>query len=467
MSNLPAPPEHALAKYAVNLSFNDINDKARRHVADLIFDTVGVAIGAYAKGHASGLIAEDHAMDTYSGAGDSCLWSGRATLPADMAAFCNGTWAEILDYQDVVVDPRNNGHAGVTIVPAAMAVADREGSSGEELIAAVSAGLEVTLAVLRAVGRRHRSEGRGFRTTSIASPLGAAVACGKLLNLNHSQMLNAMGIAGACAPNGLMPSLSPANGSFGMDKDLANGIAAQLGVNAADLAKRGMTASDRVVTGELGIIASHGHGDGEMLQTPMSDAPNMGAIALKKFAACYGVHSAMEATIDLVSEHQLKPEQIDKITVGVKADSAVTLATTVVSNHMAARFSLPYAVASAVIRGLNSSEKDFEEPAIFDQDVIGFMDKIEIIADKELTDFHVKTGGFPAHIEIHTLGEKKEKTIHYPTGSMQRPMTWDDLKEKFSALTKDHFPQETLMKIMECGNSLHEIENIRDFTKLF
>ncbi|MBL4602711.1 MAG: MmgE/PrpD family protein, partial [Emcibacteraceae bacterium] len=250
------PPEYALAKYACDLSFDDIDANDQQHISHMIFDVVGISIGAYIKGHKSGLINEDMVLERYSSPTGCQLWSGRGKVPADQAASCNGTWAEILDFQDVVVDPRNNGHLGVTVIPSAIAVAEREGKSGADLITAVAAGLEVAIAVLRAVGRLHRSEGRGFRTTSIAGPLGAAVACAKLLDLDQVGMLNAMGIAGACSPNGLMPSLSAANGLFGMDKDWVNGMAAQLGVNSADLAKRGMTGSHAVVSGEMGIVAS-------------------------------------------------------------------------------------------------------------------------------------------------------------------------------------------------------------------
>jgi 2-methylcitrate dehydratase PrpD len=77
----------------------------------------------------------------------------------------------------------------------------------------------VTLAVLRAVGGAHRAQGRGFRTSSIGSPIGATVACARLLGLDLDQTLNAMGIVGACANKGLMPSLSPRRGNFGDDKD--------------------------------------------------------------------------------------------------------------------------------------------------------------------------------------------------------------------------------------------------------
>lgn len=461
-----APPEWALAKYACDLSFNDVDDDAKLQISKMIFDAICISIGAYNEKHASGLINENFILENNQRESGPSLWSGRGSLPADLAALCNGTWAEILDFQDVVVDPRNNGHLGVTIIPAALAVAEREHSSGADLITAVAAGLEVAIAVLRAVGRRHRSEGRGFRTTSIAGPLGAAVACAKLLKLDVEQVLSAMGIAGACSPNGLMPSLSPANGTFGMDKDWVNGMAAQLAVNAADLAERGLTGSDRVVTGEMGILASHSHGDAQALEAPLSGTPNIRSISLKKYACCYGVHSAMEASIELCTRNQLSPNDLDKIIVRVKADSAKTLSTRNITNHMAARFSLPYAVASAIVRKDNSSMHDFEEPAIFDQTVLDLMKKIEVMADPELTDFHRQTGGFPACVEIHAGNLSVENRIDYPLGSSQRPMSWDDLRSKFVELTKDHFSTKQQQNIMTAGKSLATMQDIGHLTRL-
>lgn len=459
-------PEWALAKYAYDLTFSDIDENAKQHIAKMIFDVIIISIGAYNENHASGKINEDFILENNSCTTGSKLWSGRGKMPANLAALCNGTWAEILDYQDVVVDPRNNGHLGVTIIPAAFAVAERENSSGADLITAVAAGLEVAIAVLGAVGRRHRSDGRGFRTTSLAGPLGAAVACAKLQKLDAKEILYAMGIAGACSPNGLMPSLAPANGSFGMDKDWVNGQAAQLGVNAADLAKRGMTASERVVTGEMGIVASHGHGDGQELISPKSGTPNISKISLKKYACCYGVHSAMDAVKMLCIEKQILPDRLDKIIVRVKADSAKTLSTRKISNHMAARFSLPYAVALAAIKKDDISMHDFEEPAIFDQKAIDLMDKVEIVADEELTEFHVLTGGFPAQVELFCGDAKYTERVDYPVGSSQRPMSWNDLKDKFAELTAKHYSDDQRRKILSAGNKLPAAQDINQLSKL-
>lgn len=459
-------PEWALAKYAHDLSFSDIDENSQKQISKMIFDVFIISIGAYSENHASGKINEDFILENNRCETGSTLWSGRGKMPANLAALCNGTWAEILDYQDVVVDPRNNGHLGVTIIPAAFAVAEREKSSGAELITAIAAGLEAAIAALKAVGRKHRSDGRGFRTTSLAGPLGAAVACAKLLRLDIKQILYAMGIAGACSPNGLMPSLAPANGSFGMDKDWVNGQAAQLAVNAADLAKRGMTASERVVTGEMGIVASHGHGDGQELIAPTSGTPNISKISLKKYACCYGVHSAMEAAKILCLEKQIIPEELDKIIVRVKADSAKTLSTRKITNHMAARFSLPYSVALAIVKKDDISMHHFEEPAIFDPTIINLMDKVEIVADQELTNFHIQTGGFPAVIELYAGDKIYKERVDYPVGSSQRPMSWDDLEDKFCELTLKHFTAEQRQKIMSAGKTISVIKDVNQLSQL-
>ncbi|MDG1022197.1 MAG: MmgE/PrpD family protein [Emcibacteraceae bacterium] len=464
--NSDTSPDWLLAKYAYELSYSDIDESARDHIVQMIFDVIIISIGAYNEKHGSGLINEDFNLKHNKSEEGSTLWSGRGKMPANLAALCNGTWAEILDYQDVVVDPRNNGHLGVTIIPAAFAVAEREGSSGEELITAIAAGLEVAIAVLRAVGRRHRSEGRGFRTTSIAGPLGASVACAKLLNLDIKQIAYTMGMAGACSPNGLMPSLAPGNGSFGMDKDWVNGQAAQLAVNSADLVKHGMTASDRVVTGEMGIVASHSHGDGQELKVPKGGTPNISNISLKKYACCYGVHSAIEAAKAICIDKGINSDDIDKVFVQVKADSAKTLSTRKISNHMAARFSLPYAVALAVIKKDDISMHDFEEPAIFDQKIIQMMERIEIIADEDLTEFHVQTGGFPGKVEIVVGDIKYSERIDYPAGSSQRPMSWGDMGHKSAELTANHYSDEQRQKIITAGKEIPAVHDINQFSKL-
>ena len=174
----------------------------------------------------------------------------------------------------------------------------------------------------------------------------------------------------------------------------------------------------------------------------------------------------MEASIELCTHNQFSPIDLEKVIVRVKADSAKTLATRNITNHMASRFSLPYAVASAIVRKENSSMHDFEEPAIFDQDVLDLMNKIDIVADQELTNFHKQTGGFPAHVEMNAGKLNVTLRIDYPVGSSQRPMSWDDLEAKFVELTKDQYSCEQQQNIMNAGKTLEIMQDIGGLTRL-
>ena len=457
--------EADLVAYALALGYDDMAEDQRAHIVNLVIDVFGTAIGAAALGHESGAICEAYALGRRAGGGshEATLWSGNGRLPGDEAALCNSTWAEVLDYQDVIVRPRNNGHAGEIIVPAAIAIAEFVKADGKSLIAAIAAGLEVTIAILDAVGRRHRSEGRGFRTTAIAAPLGASIACAKLLGLDADQTLNALGIAGACAVSGLMPSLAPSEGRFGMDKDLAIGLAAQLAVNAARLAQRGMTASHAVITGERGIFASHAHGDARPLVLPAHGAPNVRDAALKKYAASYGVHASVEAVLTIMAAQTLRPDEIQKIIVRVKDDSVETLSARTLANHVAARFSLPYCVASAAMRG-RCEIADFEPDAIQDRGVRDMMTRVELVADPALTDFHRQTGSFPGEVELVTARGRFALRIDYPRGTRQRPMDSHDVDAKFRALTARRFSREAQDGFLALARGLEGLADVGELT---
>ena len=109
---------------------------------------------------------------------------------------------------------------------------------------------------------------------------------------------------------------------------------------------------------------------------------------------------------------------------------------------------------------------DFEEPAIFDQSVLDLMEKIEVVADPDLTDFHKQTGGFPARVEIHAGGLIVDHRIDYPAGSSQRPMSWDDLSSKFIELTKDHFSNKQQQNIMDAGKSIATTQDVGHLIRL-
>ena len=317
-------PEAALADYVLGLRLEDVPAEVRAYARMILLDCIGIAAGASARDMPSARIAAAWSRD--NGAGPAALWSGGGRVSAETAAFVNATQAEVLDFQDVVVDGRNNGHVAVAMIPALIAVAEHAGASGAEALAALIAGIETQLAILRALGRRHREDGRGFRTTTISAPLSAALACARVLGLDREAALNALGLAAVLHPAGLLVSLAPENDAFGMDKDFANGQAAAVAVKASLLAARGVAASGQAVSGVSGLIESYAFGDGRPLVPPVPGRFETCRVALKRYPACYGCHAAIEAALALRAEDGLAdPAAFQSVRVRVKKAAAETL----------------------------------------------------------------------------------------------------------------------------------------------
>ncbi|HTI84441.1 MAG TPA: MmgE/PrpD family protein [Acetobacteraceae bacterium] len=140
-------------------------------------------------------------------------------------------------------------HPGATLVPSALAIAQEQGSSGRELLTAVTAGFEVMYRIGRAT--MHSNERHGFHAPGTTGPFGAAVAVGHLLKLDTETMTSALWIAGSLA-GGLMEFARSGTGA--MVKRLHLGRAAESGVLAACLAADGFTGPRTVLEGDAGFL---------------------------------------------------------------------------------------------------------------------------------------------------------------------------------------------------------------------
>ena len=94
------------------------------------------------------------------------------------------------------------------------------------------------------------------------------------------------------------------------------------------------------------------------------------------------------------------------------------------------------------------------------------MDRIELVADPELTQFHEKTGGFPAIVELYREGQMTEARIDYPVGSAQRPMAWDDLAGKFRELTEGRWNHDTSQEIETRAADFLGQDDVRNLMRL-
>lgn len=401
-----------------------------------------VAIAHYARKHRVGGTAHDEVAIEMGETG-TAVWGSGLCAPVLDAAFLNGSAGEALDFQEVLLNGRNNGHAAVVIVPAVLALAQQRGASPDAVLRALRVGFVANIGLGEALGRAHRTEGRGFRTTSLTATPAAALACAVLVGADLDVALAAVGIASCALPAGLLSAMSPAVGSYSQDKDLSVGFSARHALHSALLAEAGATGPEAPISGDKGWLASFASGSADLayLETAPEDR-DLSTYSIKLFPANFGCQAAIRCAIELGSE--IDASLVERLEVNVKSSSAQSLSTRSIDNHLAARFSLPFAVASAFIRK-RSELADFEGEAVSDPAVLDFMTRVEVTGDDEFEARHLDLGIFPARVTaIGPEGVIAERAFDGPFHAMAQA----EMDALFAAKLRSLTDTETAAKLL-------------------
>lgn len=293
---------------------------------------------------------------------------GRAASARD-AALANGVAAHVLDYDDVL--PVMNGHPSATVVPAALAVAERLDASGTELLAAVVAGIETSARVGASVAPAH--DARGFHTTGTAGAVGAAAACARLHRLDAGRTETALGLAVAQAAG--------VKCMFGsMAKSLHAGHAAAAGVLAAELAASGFTSGRDALAAEQGFGAAFAGGaDHRVLGAPFGEPWYVLDTIFKVHAACYYANATIEAM--LAARASVPPASVESVELAVHPVQLATCRVAEPTTPLEGKFSLPFAGALALVRG-RAGEPDFSPSSLADPEVARLRARVRVVADR-------------------------------------------------------------------------------------
>jgi 2-methylcitrate dehydratase PrpD len=232
-----------LATYASGLTLSDISEKARTVGKHALLDWLGVTLAGSQEPLVG--ILRDQAQAEGLGSQSTLLGLG-AKGSASQAALINGTAGHALDYDDV--HPSVGGHPSVPVAPVAFALAERDGKSGADLLAAFIAGVETEARVGTLIGD---ARDNGWHQTSTVGVFGGAAAAASLLGLDAETTTHAFGIAGTQAA-GVMASFGT------MCKPLHAGMAAESGLRAAEWAARGFTGATDMIEHPRGFAATHG-----------------------------------------------------------------------------------------------------------------------------------------------------------------------------------------------------------------
>lgn len=445
-----------LADHVAGTTYERLPPVAVEAAKKSIFDTLGVTLAASGVEPAvQGVV--DLVRET-GGRPEATVLAFGDRVPALTAAFANGAMAHCLDFDDQT--PWGQ-HSASSIVPAALAVAERRGGvPGREMIAAVAAGQDVFARLRRHVGWR-----KDWNLSTVLGVFAAASATGRLLGLTPEQMAHALGIA-SMQSSGVMEVVAGTGSNL---RALYAGFSAKGAVLAALLADNGVTGVEHLFEGEHGVFATYfgGQYDRDAILADLGH-DYQGSTTLYKLWPSVGTsHSHIQATIDIVVKHDLAVEDIDKIRVHVGDYHDLMCrpleARRAPATPVDAKFSLPFLVAvAAVRRGVRVA--DFSAEGLRDPEVLAVARKVVPVADPDL-DWKLELP--PGRVEVLLRDGRRFSQVGAPVpGSPEAPLTWGDLARKFGDCAAAAVSPPTEQRIETAACMAQHLEELDDVTEL-
>lgn len=378
------------------------------------------------------------------------------------AAFINGTTAEAIEAQDGLRFGGN--HPVSAVIPAAFVMSESLGLTGARLIEAVVAGYEVANRAAAAMHPFHTLS--GFLPTGTCGTLGAAVAVSKLMGHGYPEMLNAIGNAGYILPISMAEQLM---GGYTV-KIVQGGQAASAAIMAAGLAGKGITGSPYVLEGTelkggFTQITMKVDAKPERITDKLGEYYSIMDIYFKPYTACRHTHGAAQATLMLMKEKKVLPDDIDSIMVSTYGVAALAVGKGVPEggSFVSAQFSIPHVVAACIIDGALGPAQ-LTERRIIDPSLIALAKKVTVKMDDDLNKMYPDKTASRVEIMLKS-GERLTKQVDIPKGDPRDPMDAGDIVEKLKFFAGSRSSKK-LERIVDEILGLEKAKNIGELISL-
>ncbi len=454
-STAPTLSAH-IARFAAGLRYEDLSPEAVYQAKRFLLDSLGCALG--------GLLQHDvkialGVLDEIAGPGPATVIGTGKRMDPVSASLANALMIRVMDYNDIYwkQDPSHPSD----LIPAAMAGAERAGGDGRELIAGIVLGHEFEMRFCEAAVPGIRERGWHHATlTAFVSP----IVAGRMLHLDADRIQHAIGIsASRHATLGAVTA-----GRLTMMKNTVDPMATQSGVLAALLAEKGYTGPEHVIEGKEGIVHCLGPDwKLEVLTGGLGESWRITSCGMKFFPTEALTHAPISAVLDLVHEHDLKPEQVETVTIRSLARAADILADpSKYDPHSkeTADHSLPYVIAAALV-DRQVTPAQFRPEKIEDPVIRAQLPKVKVVADPEIERV------FPAlqrvAVTIQTAdGNEVARTLDFPKGDPRNPLSDREIEEKFDALAGPVMAAGARRRLKDAVWALDEAGPVSEFLAL-
>lgn len=457
-------PDYAetFAAFSSSLSVKDMPAEALTAAKTNLFDTLACATAGISANGVKDLIG---VVADWGGKAEASIWCTGTRLPAHHAAWINGMMAHARDYDDT--HDAAVLHAGVPVIPAAIAAAEMKGNaSGADLIAGIAAGLELIsrLGVATTIGIIES----GFIYTSLFGHFAATAAAARVMGFDVEQTINAIGIAYSQAAGTHQVTRDAA-----LTKRMQPGFAAKTALISVTLTKAGIRGARNTFEGVDGLFRTYlrGRYDPAVLRDGLGKRFEFMNLSYKPYPCCRFDHTAIDAALDVRRQMSGDVSDVRTISARVNKQAFEAVCTPIAMRKapetiVQAQFSIPFTVACALVKG-SVGLVDFTEAGLRNAAVRALAQKVDARIDETIErDWSRKIS--PTHLVVETGRGTFEARVDYPRGHAAAPMSTADFERKMAGcleISGVRWPADTIGRLRAAIDGLERAPRGADVIK--
>jgi 2-methylcitrate dehydratase PrpD len=446
-----------VAEFVTATQHRDITPEIAQVAKKHILDTLGVCVaGVPAEGSA---IVRKYIDSLGCSSGTATIFGTAQRAIPRFAALANAAAMHADDYDDTYHPTRF--HPSAPVLAATIAEAEHTGVSGRDVLTAFAVGTEVSVKLSHTIDKQHYL--RGFHMTSTCGVFGATAGVCSVRRLPLEATLRAIGIAGS--------ESAGVRENFGtMVKPFHSGRAAESAIVAASLAEMGFTSSPTILEGARGyfMTGAGGYNPDELigkLGHPWNYVEKR--VAIKPYPCGNLQQPAMDKLLELVLSHDLKPEQVDRISVKSHRLMPLNLTYHRPTTGLEGKFSMEFSLASILVRR-KAGLSEYTDEVVNRPDVQEAIRKIDYSV---FTDEEAEAKGYHLWTTFLDISLRDGRTLSAcadaAKGSATMPMTEREVADKFRDCAGfAGMPRSRTEEVIDLVLHLDELDDIRKLTAL-
>ena len=441
-----APPiTQILAQFVATHPSRGWSDAVDHEAHRTFMNWLGCAVGAAKHEAADAALAAVRMLDP---APQATVLGRRERVDIASAALVNGITSHTFDFDDTHL--KTIIHPAGPVASAVLALAERQGSSGREIIDSVVLGIDVSCRVGNMMYPEHYD--RGWHITGSTGMLGAAAACSRLLKLDAHRTQMALGIA-ASQPVGMREQFGT------MTKPFHPGGAARAGLMSALLASHGYTASPKALEAPRGFAQTVStKNDWTEVTGELGQRFEISFNSYKPFACGIVIHPSIDACVQL-REQGVRPEQVERIELKVHSLVLELTGKKEPADGLQAKFSVYHGCAAGLTFG-RAAEDEFSDAVVNRADMVALRRKVVATVDNSIDEASVDVTA------VLTDGRRVNVFVKHAIGSIENPMTDALLEGKFHGLSDPVLGAAATGKLIDACWELGSTANVRALVAL-